>query len=199
VTNHYWTRTAKSLHWIIAAAVLVLLALGAAFDRLDMYAAPDVAFYKAWMPLHKSLGLTVLLLMLLRWAWRATHGVPPYPASMSPLQQGLARWHHRVLYALLLLQPTLGLAQSSAYGAKTLFWGLFTVPSIIPAAWSRPATDVVRKNTQDLHAVIGWTIAVLVLLHVSAALYHHLVRRDSILSRMLPGGQPPAHQVPDAP
>lgn len=193
-----WTRTAKTLHWLVAAAVLVLLALGAAFDRLDMYAAPDVAFYKAWMPLHKSIGLTVLVLMLVRWAWRATHGVPRYPESMPPLQQRVARWHHRSLYALLLLQPVLGLAQSSAYGATTLFWGLFAVPSIVPAAWSRPATDVFRKTVQDLHAVVGWTIAALVLLHVAAALYHHFVRRDAILSRMLPGRQEPVAQLPEA-
>jgi cytochrome b561 len=184
-----WSAVARTLHWTIAAAVLVQLWLGAAFDRLDMYDPVDVAFYKAWMPLHKSLGLTVLLLMVARLYWRVTHEVPAHPSGMPAWQRRVARWHHRAFYALLLLQPVLGLAQSSAYGAKTLFWGLFRVPSIVPAAWSRPATDVVRKAVQDLHAYVGWLLAALIAIHVAAALYHHFVRRDGILTRMLTGGQ----------
>jgi cytochrome b561 len=177
------------LHWAIAAAVLVQLWLGASFDRLDMYDPADVAVYKAWMPLHKSLGLSVLLLMVLRLYWRVTHPAPGYPPGMPAWQQRAARWHHRIFYALLLLQPVLGLTQSSAYGAKTTFWGLFRVPSIVPAAWSRPATDVVRRTAQDLHAYVGWLLALLIAVHVTAALYHHFVRRDGILTRMLTGRQ----------
>jgi cytochrome b561 len=176
---------ARALHWTIAAAVLVQLAAGVLFDRLDMYDARDVAVYVAWMPLHKSLGLSVLLLMLVRWFWRATHPVPDFPADLPHWQRRIARWHHRTLYALLLAQPVLGLVQSSAYGAKTTFWGVLVVPSIVPAAWSRPATDVVRKAAQDLHSLVGWTLAALIGVHVLAALYHHFVRRDDVLRRML--------------
>lgn len=186
-----WTTTARALHWAIAGAVLIQLALGAAFARLDMYQAADVEFYKAWIPLHKSLGLTIFALMLVRWGWRATHPAPDYPPSMPRTQQQVARWHHRVLYGLLLLQPALGLVQSSAYGAVTRFWGLFTVPSIVPAAYSRPITDVVRKLAQDLHTYTGWFIAALIVVHILAALYHHFFLRDAVLMRMLTGAQGP--------
>ncbi len=175
---------------MIAAAVLVQLWAGATFDGLDMYDPADVEVYKAWMPLHKSLGLTILALMLVRWWWRATHPVPALPADVPAWQRIIAGWHHRTLYALLLVQPVLGLAQSSAYGAKTMFWGVVRVPSIVPPEWSRPVTDVVRKGAQDLHAWVGWALALLISVHVAAALYHHFARQDGILLRMLTGRQP---------
>jgi cytochrome b561 len=182
-----WTSTARALHWAVAALLVGQLTFGSAFGRLDLYQAADAAWYRHWIPTHKSIGLTLLLLMLARLGWRLTHPVPPLPGDLPSWQRRLATWNHRALYALVIVQAVLGLTQSSAYGATTRFWNLFRVPSIVPAAWSRPATDFVRRSAQDLHTAVAMLLALLIALHVTAALYHQFVRHDGVLGRMLPG------------
>lgn len=180
-----YDRVARALHWAVAVLLLAQLAFGAQFSTLDLYTTADAAWYRRWMPLHKSLGLTILLLMLCRLGWRLAHRPPPLPAGLPGWQLRAARLSHGLLYALAILQPLLGLAQSSAYGATTRFWGLFVVPAIVPAAWSRPHTDVFRLAAQDLHTVVAIAIVVLVGIHAAAALWHQFARRDGLLRRML--------------
>jgi cytochrome b561 len=181
-----WGRVARVLHWTVAALVIAQLAFGMRFARLDMYQSTDVAWYREWIGTHKSLGLTILLFVLARLAWRLSNPTPS-SAETPVWQRAAARLNHLLLYALLIVQPILGLAQSSAYGATTRFWNLFAIPSIVPLAWSRPATDIVRKTTQDMHAVTARVLLLLIAIHVLAALYHQFARRDGVLMRMVSG------------
>jgi cytochrome b561 len=185
-----WSGQQRALHWLVAALVIAQLGLGLRIGVLDMYDPGDVESYKQWIPLHKSVGLTILLLMLLRLFVRRRNGVPRLPASTPAWQARAAHLVHASLYALLILQPVLGYLQSAAYGATTRFYGLFAVPNVLPAAWQRPQSDVLRLAAQDAHRLVGILIALLVALHVLGALKHHFIDRDVVLRRMLGLGAP---------
>ena len=180
-----WSLALRTLHWVIAALVIGQIVLGVRIGLLDMYDPVDVEWYKQFVPLHKSLGLTILLLMLVRLVVRRHSTVPALPASTPPWQARTAAFVHTSFYALLILQPVLGYLQSAAYGATTRFFGLFVVPNVLPLAWQRPQSDVLRLAAQDAHRIVGIAIAVLVVLHIAAALKHHFIARDDVLRRML--------------
>lgn len=181
-----WGSVAKSLHWLVFALLIIQLAIGAVISSLDMYRSEDVDIYLQWIPTHKSIGLTIFLLVALRLIWRWLQPRPEWPTTMSNGRRIIARGNHILMYVFLLLQPLLGLAQSSAYGATTRFYGLFEVPSIVPEIWSRPNTDVVRLAAQDAHKVVAVLLILSIGLHVAAALKHHFVDQDELLLRMLP-------------
>ena len=180
-----WTSRLRMLHWVVAAIVIAQLLLGLRIAALDMYDPGDVEWYKQWIPLHKSLGLTILLLMLARIIVRRRSPVPSLPVATPRWQTLAARSVHTSFYALLIVQPILGYLQSAAYGATTRFYGRFVVPNVLPAAWQRPQSDVLRLAAQDAHRIIGIAIALLVALHVAGALKHHFIDRDHVLRRML--------------
>jgi len=181
-----WGSVAKTFHWLVFVLLLIQLAIGALISSLDMYRSEDVDTYLHWIPTHKSIGLTILLLVALRLAWRWLQPRPAWPTTMSNGQKLIARSNHVLMYLLLVLQPILGLAQSSAYGASTWFFGLFEVPSIVPEIWSRPNTDIVRLAAQEAHKVVAVLLIFSIGLHIAAALKHHFVDKDDLLRRMSP-------------
>src|SRR6185503_14078104 len=132
--------------------------------------------------LHRSIGATLLPIVLARLLYRLTHRPPPLPADIPPLQQFAAQFTHAALYLFLIVQPLIGWVATSAYRAPiTVFW-LFTLPPI----W--PEDRAFSERLFGVHKVVGITMAALVLAHIGAALFHHFVRRDEILLRMLRGG-----------
>lgn len=170
-----WTRTAISLHWLIAVLVFAGWGLGAYMNELP--ASPEKLQYYSW---HKWIGVTIFLLALLRAAWRLAHVPPPLPATTAPWQARAARASHLLFYALLLVLPLSGWLMSSAKGYQTVYFGVLPLP------------DLLDKNTElgealaEVHELLGWLLAGLVALHVAAALKHHFVDRDGVLRRMLP-------------
>lgn len=171
-----YSRGAIWFHWIIAALVLVNLAIGLLHESLlDGVAGA--------MPLHKSIGLSVLALTLARIGWRLTHRPPPLPVDLPVWERVVARTSHVAFYALLLVLPLSGWAMGSAgRGARypTQWFGLFDVPHLPVSAQTAGLGD-------GAHTVLGYTMAALVVLHVAAALRHHFVLRNAVLGRMLPG------------
>ena len=146
-------------------------------------------FLSAWLmgwSIAPLVLTTILLLMLIRLGWRVSHPRPAWPPGLPLWQRRAAAINHGLLYALLILQPLLGLAQSSAYGATTRFWGLFEVPSIVPEAWSRPNTDVFRLAAQDAHSVVAILLVASIAIHFAAVIKHHWLDRVPVLGRMLP-------------
>lgn len=160
------------LHWLIAALLLANVVI--AFTMEDA---------RGLMPLHKSIGITVLLLTLVRIGWRLTHAAPPLPAALASWERITARVTHAAFYLLLLVMPLLGWAASSSgsRGTGALF-------GVIP--WF----DLPIGKSHDLHEAMGeahelaayLTIA-LIVLHVAGALKHQLIDRNGMLARMLPG------------
>lgn len=162
-------------HWAIALLIVVNLAIGLLHESL-------LDGFKGAIPLHKSIGLTVILLTVGRIAWRLAHPAPPHPPTMRPLERLAANGAHVGLYVLMLVMPLTGWALSSG-GAKRypLNWfGLFDVPYL-------PVSKAVGGAARNAHGLLGWVMLALIVLHVAAALRHHFILKDGILARMVPG------------
>lgn len=162
--------TARALHWISAAVVLVVLPLGLLHDALKPVNV---------MPLHKGLGLTLLLIAPLRLAWRITHRAV-FPSLAGPVLQRVAATVHGLLYLLLLALPLSGWVIASAGSYPLRLAGLFDWPKLAVAKGDR-----LLALAREVHALGGWLLAGLLLLHLAAALWHHFVRRDGVLRRMV--------------
>jgi len=171
-----YTITARVLHWVTASLVLFTLPLGLVIAN-DWGGPLQDPLYN----LHRSIGVLILLIVLVRVVYRWTHPPEPLPDDIPPLQQLAAKATHWALYALLIVQPFLGWIGTSAYRAPIIVFGLFELPPIWPE--DRAFSDRVLF----VHSLVGLTIAVLFAAHIGAALHHHFVRRDRILMRMISG------------
>ena len=164
----------KLLHWTVAGLVAGQIGLALWMTRLPL-GVPKLEAYA----LHKSLGLLILLLMLVRLCWRLA-GTRPRQLGPTALQRRLATAAHGALYAVLIAMPLVGWVQTGAWNFPLRPFGLFTLPAI-----TTPDMDVAIL-AGDLHAALGWILVALVTLHVAAAAKHHLIDRDATLTRMLP-------------
>ncbi|MDX6748534.1 cytochrome b [Geminicoccaceae bacterium 1502E] len=174
-----WGAVAKALHWLLAALLAGQWALGFYMSGL---AETDLMLRFELYQLHKSAGLTLLLLVLLRLAWRAGGPVPGWPQGMPRWERRAASASHALLYVLMIGLPVTGflMVSTSPLGLPTRFWGLFAVPHPLgPNA-------TLERAFANIHENLAWAFAFLVLLHVAAALKHHFRDRDRVLVRMLP-------------
>lgn len=174
-TGASWGAVAKFLHWSIATLIFVQFALGwiAASWRLS----PTKLELFVW---HKSIGLLILLLVVLRLLWRLANTVPVLPVEMSAAERAAARMSHGLLYLLILAMPLSGwVINSAAKIPFRVFW-LFPLPPIV-------APDkALAELAKQVHFILFVMIAALVAVHIAAALRHHLVKRNDTLTRMLP-------------
>ena len=172
----------KTFHWTTVAVVVALLAIGWTM-------ASDLETIKpirgSLFALHKSLGLSLLFLTLLRISWRASHRVPPVPPVLRPWEIKVFQTVHYLLYGLLILQPLAGWAIASIAPKKSLFFGLFPIPDL-PLMPAFPHPEILQDVLEDVHATLAVSLAVLIGLHVAAALRHHFQIRDNVLVRMSP-------------
>jgi cytochrome b561 len=165
------------LHWATVVLVAALFAsawsLGLAGDRAA-----------GLLTLHRSLGETLWLVAICRLGWRLRFAVrPPLPASLPPLQHRAATIAEGGLYALLLLQPLSGLAQSLARGRPFQLF-VFQAPKLM--ARDKPLATLFHQ----IHGLTAWLLLGLIAVHAGAALFHHLVLRDGVLRSMLPWAGP---------
>lgn len=167
---------AQLFHWGIAALLLVQVSIALLLPLLLPPSAADRL--SAW---HLSVGSTILLLMVLRLAWRLTHPPPPLPADLPPALQLVARATHWAFYVLLMVLPLLGWTAASAYGATVRLFGLIPLPALV--APDKPFAESVGA----VHGTVAFLLLGLIGLHVAGAMYHALIRRDGVLRRMLPG------------
>jgi cytochrome b561 len=178
-TNDGYASAAKLLHWLVAACVIVLIPVAVAMVNASPGPRQDMLYN-----LHKGLGAVVLGLMAMRVGYRLMFGGPAPEKSLSAMQRFVSQAVHVALYALLIAMPVLGWAGTSAYGAPVPVFGLFELPKLV-ATEPSPNKDYAAFLFQ-IHKVLGFILAALVLLHISAALYHYFVRRDGVMQRMLP-------------
>ena len=170
-----FTAVAQLLHWIIAALILTQFALAWTADGLPLGTRK-----LALLARHKSIGMTVLMLAIVRVLWRWANPPPELPAGMTPLERRLARATHIAFYALLFAMPITGWLMSSAKKYSVSWFGLFTWPDLI--AQNKAAFDALKTTHDDLSGVL---LAIAVL-HILAALKHHFWNKDGVLLRMLP-------------
>ena len=163
------------MHWLTLALFVGLFLIAWTIDDL-----PD-ALQSPALQLHKSFGITVLGLTVVRLVWRAVAGVPSMPGDLPAWQKLAARTTQYALYGLLLAQPLVGWLWSSAGTKPINFYFLVRLPWLIG-----PNSDL-RRTLGNLHGTIGWALLVLIAAHAAAALYHHFVRRDRVLLSMARG------------
>ncbi len=174
MSTHYST-TAKALHWGIAVLIFGMLGLGFYMTGLDL--SPTKLQLYSW---HKWAGVTVFMLVVLRLAWRVTHQPPALPAHMSALERFAAHAGHHLLYALMLAIPLSGWLMSSAKGFQTVWFGVLPLPDLL--AKDKALGDLL----QTVHVSLNFLLIAVLLAHVGAALKHHLIDKDDVLTRMLP-------------
>lgn len=178
-----YTSTAIALHWLIALLLLGQFAFGLLLEDIPR-GTPARGFY---VNLHKSSGILIGLLILVRIGWRLAHKPPPLPATMPAWQRHAARWSHVVLYLAMAALPLSGYLASnfSKYGIK-----LFNVVHLPP--WG-PDDKVLYALFNGTHRLAALVLAAFVVLHVLAVAKHMLIDRDGLLLRMWP-----QHAAPDA-
>ncbi len=157
----------------MAILVLGTLGLGAFMSDIEPLSRRFQAF--GW---HKSLGLLVLVLWVVRMVWRLRAHAPVLPAVMPLWQMRVAQVSHGLLYFLMLVVPISGWLYHSSTNLPLRWFGLFRVPPLIAA------NPGLKATLQDLHGVMAWTLLVLIFVHVGAALKHHFIDRDDVFRRM---------------
>ena len=174
MTTHY-TATAKLLHWLMAALLFGLLALG--FYMHDLPLSPTKLQIYSW---HKWAGVTAFLLLWFRLFWRITHRPPALPDSMPKLMQFAVHAGHLLLYGLMIAIPLSGWLMSSAKGFQTVYFGILPIPDLLDK----------NKELGDLLALVHKSLNLLFVAvltgHIGAALKHHFIDKDDILIRMAP-------------
>jgi cytochrome b561 len=181
---------AMTLHWVIAALILLDFAFAISFSQFN---PGDTLYLPSAFALHMSTGLCVLALSVARLMWRLMHTHPPLP-DMGVALRWLARTSHFLLYVFMLAAPLTGWFVLSLRRQLTSVFGLFswawpTLPAI--AAMTRADRQVYHDYLLPLHIWLSYLGMSLVVVHVVAALYHHLYRRDDVLRRMLPWAATP--------
>jgi cytochrome b561 len=163
------------LHWAIVALIILQYVLAERAEELPRGSAKI-----ATLAQHKSFGITILMLALIRLVWRWMNPVPGTPATMPRWQQLASHGSHYGLYALLFATPLLGWTMSSARNFPVSWFGMFTLPDLVAPNRS------LYEFLNEAHEVGAKLIFVLALVHAAAALKHHFIDKDNVLRRMLP-------------
>lgn len=184
MTDRRYSTVAVALHWAIAILILGQIAGG-----LYMHNLPNTAPAKFDLfQLHKSFGVSILALTILRLGWRLPHKSPPMPSEMPGWQVLAARATHWLFYFLMLATPIVGLAivSVSPKDIPTEWFGLFGVPHL---GFLSPGADPAATEYTfiELHEKLSYAILTLLVLHIAAALKHGFINRDGVLRSMAPG------------
>ena len=175
-TRAAWGTPARWLHWIVAALVLAQFALG--WVAVSLRVSPLKLDLFVW---HKSIGLVVLALVVARIFWRLANPSPAPPAATPAWERRAARASHVLLYAVVIAMPLTGWILNSAANVPFRWFRLVPLPAIV-APGEQTAELAARA-----HLALFVVLAALLAVHVGAALWHHFVRRDDVLTRMLHG------------
>lgn len=172
-----WGALSQLLHWLIVALICAQVSLALTAKELH----PGHARFTL-IGYHKSIGITILTLAVIRLVWRWMNPVPALPDTLRPYEKALARFTHAALYVILFAMPLSGWIGSSAHAFPVRWFNVFTVPALVGK--NLPLSSAMGK----VHYAFAILLGVVVVLHIAAALKHHFVLKDDTLRRMLPGG-----------
>lgn len=178
-TTERWGAVTQTFHWLTLVLILGMLLSGFAFADWVSDTATRVEILQ-W---HKSFGILILALTVLRLMWRSVNPAPPLPNNLKPYERFLAKFTHIALYVLLIAMPIIGwlIISTSTRNIPTMIFGLFTLPRI-----ASPDKEM-HEFYEEAHEFVAFVIIAIVAVHTLAALKHHFVLKDNVLRRMLPG------------
>jgi cytochrome b561 len=174
-----YTSVAIALHWLTAALFISTIL---AMWFLKYFTERHTPLRAETLVIHRSLGLSVLAVAVVRLLWRLSHPTPPLDPALPPWQRKLASLVHGLLYVILFIMPISGYISSAADEHEVSFFMLFTVPQMVPS------NHQLADFMDGVHSVLEWVIYALLAAHTGAALAHHYLFKDGTLRRMLPGG-----------
>tara|TARA_R110002110_G_scaffold984_3_gene3795 strand:- start:2030 stop:2626 length:597 start_codon:yes stop_codon:yes gene_type:complete len=174
---------AMTLHWIMAVCFFGQIGIGIAMTNLPLTDPRTFPLYQT----HKSLGILLFCLAVLRLVWRLSDAPPALPSQMPLWQVRASKAVHLGLYASFIVMPLLGwvIVSASPYGIPTYFFGLVQLPHLAFVVES-PARQSIGDAASYAHWALAWAVSFLILGHIGAALWHHFRDRDDVLRRMLP-------------
>jgi cytochrome b561 len=173
-TLHRFTGVQRVLHWLMAIGIIAMLFIGVGM------ASTIAPKYLALVSFHKTLGVALFVLVLLRVAARLRYGAPPLPADMPGPMKLAGQASHYALYALMIAMPLIGWGMLSAGAYPVVLYGDIRLPPIVPHS------DALHTVLWNAHYYLAFAFFALVLLHVAAALFHLMVRRDGVFETMAP-------------
>jgi cytochrome b561 len=162
------------LHWLMTAAILAMLFIG-----IGMVSTLSPRYWTL-VSIHRPLGILILVLVLLRLGVRLWRGVPALPSDLPRWQASAASASHALLYMLMIAMPVVGWTMLSAGGYPIVLYGPIHLPPIMPH------DDALHAILRNAHTWLAYLFFIVILLHVSAALFHALVRRDGVLASIVP-------------
>ncbi len=170
-----YTESAMWFHWVTAILMALIVPIAWVMTNLPEHAPIGGLLYM----LHKSLGLTILAIVVLRLGWRARHPAPPLSGRVGAVIALTARASHWLLYAVLLAMPVSGYLLTATSNHPLSYFDLFAVPKIGDVPW-------LHRSATSVHLIGQWAVYALVVLHLLGTAYHVVVARDGTLDRMLP-------------
>jgi cytochrome b561 len=176
-TTRSWGALSKALHWIIVILIINQWVIGARADAL-----PNGLAKLQTLALHKSFGMTILMLAVVRLLWRLMNPTPDLTAETKPWERVLAKLSHFLLYALIFAMPLSGWLMSSAKNYPVSWFKLFQFPDLVAPS------EQVFVQMRDLHHLLFAVLLGVALLHIAGALKHHFIDKNDVLKRMLPFG-----------
>ncbi len=174
---------AQTLHWLIAGLIVLQYVLAELAEEAGVARKTDPSAAMEQLILmarHKSFGITILALAILRLGWRLAHPPPPWPPTMPKWQVIGARVSHWGFYALLFLMPITGWLASSAENYPVSWFGLVQLPDFVGP------DEGLAHDLEEIHETLFNVLVVFAVVHVGAALKHHFIDKDDVLRRMLP-------------
>lgn len=175
-TANQWGSVSKTLHWLVVLLLIGQGILGLTMGDFSRETRMELT------GLHKSIGITILMLAVARLLWIVFNGRPGPAPGVTPLQHRLAKFGHIVLYALLFALPITGWLLTSYADRPASWFGLFELPRLVGE------NHDLHEMFEERHEQLFWLLMLFAVGHAGAAIYHHLFQRDATLSRMLPKG-----------
>lgn len=166
---------AQTFHWLIVILVIMQFVFG-----IKAHGLPISLERLVLLARHKSIGVTIFALVLLRLAWRLYSPPPPLPPTSHRWSNTAAHVSHGLMYALLLAMPPVGWLLSSASNLTVAWFGWFSLPNLV-----KPDRNLAHWLLLT-HQSMAWLLLAIIVIHVTAALWHHFILRDNVLLRMLP-------------
>ena len=176
-TTRSWGSLSKALHWIIVILIINQWVIAERADSLPNGLAKLQAL--GW---HKTFGITILMLAVIRLVWRLVNPTPDLAAETRPWERVLARLSHLLLYALIFAMPLTGWMMSSARNFPVSWFKLFQLPDLVAPS------EQTFHLTHDLHHLLFNVLVGVAALHIAGALKHHFIDKNDVLKRMLPFG-----------
>jgi cytochrome b561 len=170
-----WPKAIRAMHWAMALFMALALVTGVVMGEL-----PAGAWQNRMYNLHRSFGITVLVLVVIRIGLRIALDSPPEATFKSPFQALAAKATHKLFYVTSIAMPMLGWVGSSAFGAPVILYGIVTLPALVDKS------KALADWTLELHESMATAILILIIAHIGGALYHQLFLKDGLIRRMWP-------------